>query len=249
MAFWWLGQHSFVIKLAGRTAYIDPYLKQDDRRQVKPLLAPEDVTNADLVLCTHDHGDHIDPTAVPGIAGASPGARFVVSRRHERRLLGLGVPEDRLVLMDPDGAWEWEEIRVTALRARHEFFENNEHGWPYLGFVVEAPGVAAYHAGDTLVYDGLLSFLQRWDLTAMFLPINGRDAERYRRNILGNMTYQEAADLAGDLRPEVVVPAHYEMFAHNAEDVGKFLAYLHVKFPGQRAWAGRHGERFDVGGR
>jgi L-ascorbate metabolism protein UlaG (beta-lactamase superfamily) len=80
----------------------------------------------------------------------------------------------------------------------------------------------------------------------MFLPINGRDAERYRRNTIGNMTYQEAADLAGALRPKVVAPMHYDMFAGNAEDPGRFLVYLHAKFPGQRAWAGRPGERFEV---
>ena len=57
----------------------------------------------------------------------------------------------------------------------------------------------------------------------MFLPINGRDAGRFRRNCLGNMTYQEAGDLAGELAPGWVVPCHYDMFAHNSEEVGRFL--------------------------
>ena len=51
-AFWWLGQHSFVVKLAGRTVYIDPYLEPSPARQTPPLFAPEEVTNADWVLCT-----------------------------------------------------------------------------------------------------------------------------------------------------------------------------------------------------
>ena len=248
VAFWWLGQHSVVLKLAGKVIYIDPYLKPDDRRRVGPPLTPEQVTHADLVLLTHDHGDHIDPFAVPGIAKASPAARFVASRRHRERLLGLGVGESRLTLMDPDERVECDGVAVTALKAKHEFFENDERGWPYLGFVVESGPVAVYHAGDTLVYDGLKTSLERWRLTAMFLPINGRDAARYRRNTLGNMTYQEAADIAGELAPGIVAPMHYEMFAHNSEDPGKFLDYLHAKFPGQQAWVGRHGERFDVAG-
>jgi len=211
-------------------------------------LSPEQVVNADLVLCTHDHGDHIDPHAIPGIVQASPEACFAVSRRHGQRMLDLGVPESRLALLGPDQTWQPGGFRVTALKAKHEFFEDDERGWPYLGFVVEAPGVALYHAGDTLIYDGLEASLRKWDLAVMFLPINGRDAERYRRNTLGNMTYQEAADLAGTIGPALVAPAHYEMFAHNGEDVGRFLAYLHAKFPAQRAWAGRHGERCEVSG-
>src|SRR5437763_1850557 len=73
-AFWWLGQHSFVVKLGGTTIYIDPYLEPNPARQTPPLFVPEEVTNADLVLCTHDHGDHIDPYALEGIVRASPGA-------------------------------------------------------------------------------------------------------------------------------------------------------------------------------
>ncbi|HRU06265.1 MAG TPA: MBL fold metallo-hydrolase [Candidatus Brocadiia bacterium] len=244
VAFWWLGQHSVVLKMGGRVLYIDPYLKPDERRLVKPMLKPEDVKHADFVLCTHDHGDHIDPAAIPGLAAASPGARFVVSRRHLGRLASLGVAEARLAGLDPGGVFEGGGIRITALASKHEFFENDERGWPFLGFVIEAGKAAVYHSGDTLVYDGLAAALKAWRLSVMFLPINGRDAARYRRNCLGNMTYQEAADLAGELAPGWVVPCHYDMFAHNSEDVGKFLDYMSAKFPGQRVWAGRHGERW-----
>src|SRR5438270_7881296 len=76
-AFWWLGQHSFILKLKGTVLYIDPYLEPSPARQTPPLLSPEEVTNAEVVLCTHDHGDHIDPYALPGIARASAGAVFI----------------------------------------------------------------------------------------------------------------------------------------------------------------------------
>lgn len=247
VAFWWLGQHGFVCKAGGKVFYFDPYLRPDERRRIKPLLKPEDAAHADFVLCSHDHSDHIDPTAIPGMAQAAKGARFVVSRRHRERMLGLGVPEERLVLLDPEQAFEADGVRITGLKQKHEFFEADERGWPFMGFVVEAGGAAIYHSGDTLLYDGMAAALKRWDLTVMFVPINGRDAERYRRNCLGNMTYQEAVDLSGELRPGLVVPAHYEMLPGNTEDPGKFLDYLHAKFPEQRAWVGRHGERFEAG--
>ncbi len=74
LGLWWLGQASFIVRGAGVTLYVDPYLNPSPRRIVPPPFRPEQVTNADVVLCTHDHGDHIDPTALPGIGGASPRA-------------------------------------------------------------------------------------------------------------------------------------------------------------------------------
>jgi L-ascorbate metabolism protein UlaG (beta-lactamase superfamily) len=73
--------------------------------------------------------------------------------------------------------------------------------------------------------------LRRWHLGLAFLPINGRDAKRLAAGCLGNMTYQEAADLAGSLRPGVTVPTHFEMFAMNSEDPRLFAEHMRVKYP------------------
>ena len=247
LSFWWLGQHSVILKLAGQTLYLDPYLQPDEARQVPPLLLPEEVTNADLVLCSHDHGDHLDPFAVPGIAQASPKARFAIPRPSVERMVSLGVPEDRLIPLDHLEVADIGGLRITAIKAAHEFLDPVPGvGHPYLGFVIEGDGCAVYHSGDTLCYEGLLTTLQRWQLTVAFLPINGRDAVRYTSGCIGNMTYQEAVDLAGHLKPRLVVPTHYDMFASNSQDPQAFVDYLEAKFPGQRYWVGKVGERVDV---
>ena len=75
----------------------------------------------------------------------------------------------------------------------------------------------------------------------MFLPINGRDAARFRRGCLGNMTYQEAVDLAGELKPRLIVSIHYDMFADNAEDPRNFVDYLNAKYPDVDCWVGTPG--------
>jgi L-ascorbate metabolism protein UlaG (beta-lactamase superfamily) len=106
--------------------------------------------------------------------------------------------------------------------------------------------VCLYHSGDTLVYEGLLTTLRRWKLDAAFLPINGRDAERYLSGCIGNMTYQEAADLAGELEVGLAVPTHWDMFVHNSEDPAKFVDFLAAKYPRVRSWAGKAGERATI---
>jgi len=240
--FWWLGQHSFIVKLGPTVIYIDPYLEPNPDRQTPPLFAPNEVTNADLVLCTHDHIDHIDPYAIPGIAAASPDAVFVAPRPHRRRMLELGVPEERLRLLLPDETLEQRGLSITAVKAKHEFFDEQPDGFPFLGYVIEGRGVTCYHPGDTLVYDGLVATLRRWRFDVAFLPINGRDATRFLAGCLGNMTYQEAVDLAGELGVRLAVPAHWDMFAMNSEDPQKFVGYLSAKFPSQASWVGDAGE-------
>ena len=37
-AFWWLGQHSFILKTKSRTLYLDPYLSERKSRIVSPPL-------------------------------------------------------------------------------------------------------------------------------------------------------------------------------------------------------------------
>ena len=88
--------------------------------------------------------------------------------------------------------------------------------------------------------------LRRWPLDLAFLPINGRDARRLAANCIGNMTYQEAVDLAGAVKPGLTVPAHFEMFAMNSENPQLFVDYLKVKYPSLRALIPQHGQRVVV---
>lgn len=248
LAFWWTGQHSIIIKTGKMVMFVDPYLTPNEARTKPPLLKPEDLADFDLILCTHDHADHIDPDAIPGIAAAARHARFVAPRAHHQRMRDLGVSDERLVVLNAGETAEIDGVKVTAIKAKHEFFhEDPALGFPFLGYVVEANGTAFYHSGDTLVYEGLLTTLMQWErLDVVFLPINGRDAERYSSGCIGNMTYQEAVDLAGELNPRLAVPTHYDMFVNNSEDPAKFTAYLRAKFPDIPAWVGPAGERVMV---
>lgn len=242
LAFWWLGQLSFVLKAGGKVFYFDPYLSSSPYRNVPSLLAPDVVTDADWVFGSHDHGDHIDPGTVPGLAKASPQARFVCSRVSAKHMRELGVPEARIVMLDDGLSFEEDGVKISAIAAQHEFFDRDPVlGYPHLSFIVETGGVTVYHSGDTLVYDGMLAKLSKWQFDVMFVPINGRDAERLARNCLGNMTFQEAVDLVGTLKPRLAVPGHYEMFNGNTADPQDFASYMDVKFPDVKYWIGEHG--------
>lgn len=241
--FWWIGQQSFVVKTSRTVIYLDPYLSDSPSRRVKPLLAPSDVTNADVITGSHDHIDHIDRPVLVSMMQNSPSAILVVPRAVFPGLTELDLEPARVRGIDDGESEDVNDAKVTAIKAAHEFFDRHEqNGYPYLGYVLESGGVTIYHAGDTCVWEGLASRTAAWNITIAFLPINGRDGRRLRSGCLGNMTYQEAVDLAGTVRPKLVVPAHYEMFASNSEDPSLFADYMDVKYPNQKYWIGTHGE-------
>jgi L-ascorbate 6-phosphate lactonase len=249
---WWLGQHGFILKLGSAVAYLDAYLSPHELRRVPPQLAPGEVTNAALVIGSHDHGDHVDRDAWPLIAQASPRARFGVPALLLPRLAAdLGVDASRFVGFDDGTVASVAGFEVRAIAAAHELLDRDpltgRH--PYLGFVVKANGCTVYHAGDCCRYEGLETVLRAVSPDVMILPINGRDARRLRENCIGNMTYQEAADLAGSVKPSLVIPAHFEMFAFNSENPVLFKEYVEVKYPGLRTVIPSHGEAIAFKGR
>jgi L-ascorbate 6-phosphate lactonase len=245
-AFWWLGQHSFVLKLGEKVIYLDPFLSPLSRRRIKPLLRPEDLSNALFITGSHDHLDHIDRPVWPAIAAAAPKAPFIVS---ELLVAGLSkdldIPEDRFLGMDNGRTVEVDGIRVHAVASAHEFLDQDPEtgAYPYLGFVIEGNGCKVYHSGDTCNYEGLETRLKALAPDVVMLPINGRDAERFKRGCLGNMTYQEAADLAGALKPRLTIPTHFEMFRGNTTSPGPFRQYMKVKYPDLSVHVPKHGVR------
>jgi L-ascorbate 6-phosphate lactonase len=231
---WWLGQHGFAVKLGRCVCYVDAFLTDLPDRQVRPPLRPQELTNAALVLGSHDHADHIDRDAWPAIATASPAAVFVVPELLADTVAQeLDLARDRVLGVDDGLTVRCQGVSVTGVPAAHEFLERDEATGlnRYVGFVIEGNGFRLYHAGDTCLYEGMQDRLRRRPLDLALLPINGRDAKRLAAGSIGNMTYQEAADLAAAISPGLTIPTHYEMFAMNSEDPQLFLDYVRVKYP------------------
>lgn len=225
-----LGQHSFLIKGGNTLIAIDPYLSDVPKRLIAPLIKADELEGVELILCTHDHSDHIDRPALAQIAEASPNALFVVPEAVRKTITEL--PADRLIGLNDGEELEIDDILIRGIASAHEFLDRTETGlYPYLGYIISMNNVTFYHSGDCCVYDGLAALLKDAEPDLMMLPINGRDAKRYAANCLGNMTYQEAADLAGWCWTKCVIPAHYDMFASNTEDPQLFLDYMTIKYP------------------
>lgn len=232
----WMGQMGLLVKMGPTLLLIDYFATDTEGRQVPPPVPARELEGVDAILGTHDHLDHIDHAAWRIWAQTCPDARFIFPEFHRQAVLRDGIPQERCIGLNDARSCRIGEVTVSAIAAAHEFLDQDpESGlYPCLSYILEGNGIRLYHAGDTLRYEGMLPKLQAFGpFDAALLPINGRDAARYRRNCIGNMTFQEAADLAGALHVKTAIPGHWDMFADNRGDPVAFADYLDAKYPGQ----------------
>ena len=248
IAFWWLGQMGFAVRMGELvTFYFDPYLEENPKRQISPLLTANDIVNVNYVFGSHEHGDHIDREAWSVIYGNSRKTKFVVPKLIAARLSDeLSIPLANFVQMDDAVVYDDDKIRITGIASAHELLSPDPKSGlhPSLGFIVEIDGCKIYHSGDTCKYNGLeKKLIDVGNIDVMFVPINGRDGKRFRTGCIGNMDFREAVDLVGMVRPRLSVPAHYEMFENNSENPMAFAEYLEAKYPERQFSIGAHGTR------
>ena len=220
----WLGPAGFIRRTQETTALIDPFLSPHEGREYESRLAPAEATGVDLVLCTHEHVDHFDAGSAPAIAAASPQAVFVVPTPIVDMVTEAGIPNDRVVGLQPGDPIDLAGMRIRAVPAMHGVTMEDAYGFGerlsggairFLGYVVDAGDLRVYHAGDTIHYPGMEETLAELTIDIAMLPINGRDAEREARGIVGNLSEPEAAWLATAIGAGTVVPMHYDLFARN----------------------------------
>lgn len=192
----WLG-HSAVKILGSRTVIIDPFLTGNPAAST----APEAISEADAVVITHDHGDHLgDAFAIAKKTGA------VVFGVHEIAVMAEaeGLTAEG---MNIGGTVENNGVTVHMVQALHSC----EKGDP-TGVVIELDGKKIYHAGDTgLTYDmKLIGEFFHPDLS--FLPIG----DRYT---MGPASAAKAVEFTQTKR---VIPIHYGTFPIISTDPEEF---------------------------
>jgi L-ascorbate metabolism protein UlaG (beta-lactamase superfamily) len=243
---WWLDQSGFRLRDPAQPSpvvFVDPFLTPSDRRTWQAPAGPDALAQADLVLATHGHTDHLDRPTLEE-AAAEPGSRFalVVPRPLVDEVVqDTGLPRERVIGAQPGDTIDRPGLRVHVVPARHgvnvedayNFGEQLSGGLVrYLGYVVELGGARAYHAGDCIPFAGQAELLANLHPHLALLPINGRDVFREsERNIVGNMDPREAARLAADVGAQVLVPMHWELFEHNRGYPRDLVGYVSERYP------------------
>lgn len=228
----WLGQAGFVVEGGGKRLIIDPYLSDALARKyhgtalphdrlVPPPVSPADLGQVDLVLCTHQHTDHLDGETLRPLAARLPQLRFVVpAAAADLAMERIGIGVDRLILAD--AGWSFlalPGVEVHGFRAAHETLEYDAAGHcRFLGYGIDIAGCRIFHSGDTIPFEGQAAEIAAYAPHVALLPVNGRSATLQAAGIAGNLTLAEAARLTVAARIPAMVAHHYGMFAFNTAD-------------------------------
>jgi len=224
-----LGQSGCRMQFGNTPVYIDPYLSNSvaeldnpDYKRLLPLtLWPNQVSDADWVLITHEHIDHCDPQTLPELSKSSPQAQFIGPPTVIKKLAEWGIAAHRLhKAREIDWQKLAEGLQVIAVPAAHPDLVRTADGdSEFVGYVLDWHGRRVYHAGDTALTQAVLEGVKKQGpIHTAFLPVNERNFFRERKGIIGNMTLREAFGLAQELQVQQVVAVHWDMFAVNSVD-------------------------------
>lgn len=225
---WWLGQAGYLVKSPGGTILaIDPYLSNscgalgrqlgfDMDRLVPPPLAPAELVGIDLYAITHSHQDHLDPDTVRGYLDAGGTGPFLAPAETIPKLAAMGVPDDRLVMIWPNKVHVVDDVSVRATFAIPLGGDDLTH----VGYLVSVEGgPTVYFTGDTGYHEVLGESIGPLRPDVMAGVINGA---------FRNMGPAEAARLAKELDPAVVIPCHYDLFPDGAMPPHMLRVNLHA---------------------
>jgi L-ascorbate metabolism protein UlaG (beta-lactamase superfamily) len=184
------------------------------RKLTGPALTPEALGPLDYVLLSHDH--HFDNLDYAGRELLADAKQVLTTEEGEQRLGGnsRGLKNwESVDVANSDGR----VLRVVATPARHGP-EGLSRG-AVIGFVLfcpEAPEQTIYISGDTVFYEDVSEVARKFNVQVALLHLGAARVPEVGPFHL-TMTAQEAVQAARSFPNAVVVPIHFEDWAHFSE--------------------------------
>ena len=229
-----LGQTGLKIDLHALTVLVDPYLSHsveelespDLIRQVPIAYQPEDLTDVNWVLITHEHMDHCDPHTLPVLAERNPNCHFMGPPAVQEQLLKWGINKDQIIPSTNSDFNLGNALFVQSIAAAHPTIRRDQRGNPQaVGYIFKYNGRILYAAGDTSVCEEMIETLRNLPkIDVALLPVNEDNYFRRQRGIIGNMSIREAFELAKMVEIKQVIPVHWDMFKCNSTSEEEILA-------------------------
>lgn len=203
----WHGHSAFAITTPNLTILIDPWFDGNPAAKTKAA----DI-EADLVLVTHDHGDHVGQALeICRRTGAGLGCIVELAAK----LKAQGLPESQVlngIGFNIGGTVTHKGVSVTMTQATH----SSESGVP-TGFIIRLEdGYTIYHAGDTGLFSSMALWGKLYKINLALLPIGG----------VFTMDAAQAAMATMMLRCAKVVPMHWGTFPVLAQNRDAFRKEL-----------------------
>jgi len=226
----YLGHAGFQITSEqGKIIFIDPWLTDCP---VAPF-AVDEIKQADCVLVTHDHFDHV----ADGIAIVkATGATLVGAPETVGKMKADGeIPDEQIVMgmgMNVGGTVNLKGIAITMTQA----FHSSQTACP-AGYIVKLEnGYTIYHAGDTGIFYSMKTLGELYNIDLALLPIGS----------VFTMDPAQAAHAAKLLGAGKVIPMHYKTFPILEQDAGNFENIMKQDLPSVEVVVMEPGQEVDV---
>lgn len=196
-----LGHAAFTITDGSTTVLIDPFLTGNP----KAAIAADDV-NADTILITHAHADHIgDAVGIAKRTGAPVVAIVELAQElGEEGIDAQGINFGGTAVFD----WGWAKM----VPAWHTAVSPKGIGTIPAGYLINFKGTVVYHLGDTGLFSDLALVGKRHPIDVALVPVGGHFT----------MDPIDAVDAVDFIKPQVVIPCHYNTFPVIEIDVNQF---------------------------
>lgn len=194
---------------AGKKILIDPFLTGNPTAPVKA----SDL-NADYIILTHAHGDHIGDSF--DIANRCKSTFICVNELAEYcKSKGFNAHN-----MHIGGGYNFEFGRVKFTIAHHgSMTPDNYYGGEPAGVIISADGKNVYHTGDTGLFYDMKLIGEMTPIDYMLLPIGDNFT-------MGITDALKAVELT---KPKVAIPMHYNTFPVIATDPNEFKKLAEAK--------------------
>ncbi len=219
---WYLGCNGFVLKAGdGTTIFIDPYLGTGDPprtiRMIPVPFDPRDVADADAVLATHEHTDHVHgPSQAPLLAGTEatylgPDASIEAALGSESWVEDYDVTEDQF-----ETVAEGDTIAVGDVTVHVEPAHDPDAAHP-VSYVLEYEGDTFFHGGDTKPTGDfeVVAAAHDIDLGALAFGSVGMIPEKTSREPKWTRWYSDEnqiVETAATLELDRLLPTHWDMW-------------------------------------
>ena len=188
-----INAHSSVRIGASKTIYVDPSQLQEEKH------------DADFILITHPHYDHLSPEDFK--KAAKDNTVFLIPESARKEALEAGIPEEHLHTVNPGEDVEMPGLTVEAVPAWNTRPYHQEiFGW--VGYIISIDGWKIYVAGDS----DNIEENHNIECDIAIVPVGGTFT----------MTAEEAADYVNHIRPKYAIPSHYDCLVGTTEDAKLF---------------------------
>jgi len=177
------GHATLMFEIAGKVIHVDPWSKFADYSKLG---------DADLILVTHEHGDHLDPEAIE-----------VIRKEDTKIVLTKACTEDIAggIVMKNGDTETVLGLKIEAVPA-YNIVHKRSSGEPFHpkgrgnGYIITFGDKRVYVAGDT---ENTPEMKKLKNIDVAFLPMN----------LPYTMTPEMVADAAKAFKPKILYPYHY----------------------------------------